>query len=100
MGAESAKAAGAAAAQTTEGVSLLDQVIAATRPQDNKEAERSKSYLKQFLESVASQNQVVSKDTETTRRAASHCSRSDTDSATPTSRSSARISSGGRARSR
>lgn len=64
MGAESAKAAGSAAAQTTESVSLLDQVIAATRPQDNKEAERSKTYLKQFLESVASQHQVVSKDVE------------------------------------
>ncbi len=39
MGTEAQKAGGAAA-QTVDATSLLDQVIAATRPQDQKEAER------------------------------------------------------------
>lgn len=60
---EQTKAAGAAA-QTTE-VDLLDQVIAATRPQSDKEKERAKDYFKQFLEGVVKPGQVISKDVET-----------------------------------
>jgi len=61
----------AAAATTTEqeAPSLLDQVIQATRPQDNKEAERAKSYFKQFLESAVKPGQVISKDVETNIKA-------------------------------
>ena len=62
--AEQSQAAGAAA-QTTEAPSLLDQVISATRPQDQKEAERAKNYFRQFLDQVVKPGQVVSKDVET-----------------------------------
>jgi type VI secretion system protein ImpC len=55
----------AAAAQTTDATSLLDQVIAATRPQSDKEKEYAKNYFKQFLESVVQPGQVISKDVET-----------------------------------
>src|SRR5271163_227280 len=48
-----------------EGPSLLDQVIQATKPQDNKEADRAKNYFKQFLESAVKPGMVVSKDVET-----------------------------------
>ncbi len=58
------QATGAATTTTTESVSLLDQVLAATRPQDQKEADRNRSYFKQFLESVVTPGQVVSKDVE------------------------------------
>jgi type VI secretion system protein ImpC len=63
--AEPAQAAGAAAATTKEGPDLLDQVIAATRPQSDKERERAKDYFKQFVESVVKPGQIVSKDVET-----------------------------------
>jgi len=53
-----------AAATTTEAPSLLDEVIKATRPQSDKEAERAKGYFKQFLEGVVKPGQVVSKDVE------------------------------------
>lgn len=65
MGTESQAAAGAAA-PATEATSLLDQVIAATRPQSQKEADRAKGYFKQFLEGVVKPGQVVSKDVEAT----------------------------------
>lgn len=65
MSAEQTQAAGAAAAQTSEAPGLLDQVIQATRPQDEKEADRAKGYFKQFLEGVVQPGQVVSKDVET-----------------------------------
>lgn len=58
------QAAGGAQAETIDAPSLLDQVIQATRPQDNREAERNKAYFKQFLESVVQPGQVVSKDVE------------------------------------
>lgn len=58
------QAAASAGTQTTESVNLLDQVIAATRPQDNSEAARAKSYFKQFLDQVVQPGQVVSKDVE------------------------------------
>src|SRR6266849_3708075 len=63
--AEQAQAAGAAATTTKEGPDLLDQVIAATRPQSDKERERAKDYFKQFVESVVKPGQIVSKDVET-----------------------------------
>jgi len=63
MGTES-QAAGAGAAQTTETTSILDQVIAATRPQSQKEADRARGYFKQFLEGAVKPGQVVSKDVE------------------------------------
>jgi type VI secretion system protein ImpC len=62
--AEQTQAAGAAATTTTTEASLLDQVIAATRPQSEKEAGHAKDYFKQFLESVVGADQVVSKDVE------------------------------------
>src|SRR5438132_240967 len=54
-----------AASTTTEAPSLLDQVISATKPLDNREAERAKNYFKQFLESAVQPGHVVSKDVET-----------------------------------
>jgi type VI secretion system protein ImpC len=45
-------------------VSLLDQVIAATRPQSDQEAERAKDYFRQFLDQAVKPGQVVSKDVE------------------------------------
>jgi type VI secretion system protein ImpC len=64
--ADQTQAAGAAAGQTLDAPSLLDQVIQATRPQNDKEADRAKDYFKQFLEGVVKPGQVVSKDVETT----------------------------------
>src|SRR5438309_112168 len=54
----------AAVAQTKEAPGLLDQVIAATRPQSDQEAVRAKSYFRQFLDQVVKPGQVVSKDVE------------------------------------
>lgn len=54
-----------AATTTEEASSLLDQVIQATRPQDNSEAERAKNYFRRFLDQVVQPGQVVSKDVET-----------------------------------
>jgi type VI secretion system protein ImpC len=65
MAAEEAQAAGAAGAQTIEAPALLEQVLAATRPQNDQEADRNRSYFKQFLEGVVKPGQVVSKDVET-----------------------------------
>ncbi len=45
--------------------SLLDQVIAATRPQSGVEADRAKDYFRQFLDHVVEPGQVVSQDVET-----------------------------------
>src|SRR5437899_10103608 len=57
-----------AEAQTTfsddEAVGLLDQVIKSTRPQNDREADRTKGFFKQFLEQVVKPGQVVSKDVE------------------------------------
>lgn len=55
----------AAAAQVAVVPSLLSDVIAATRPQDEQEADRARQYLKRFLEQVVKPGQVVSKDVET-----------------------------------
>lgn len=62
--AEAAAKKADAAAEAQDAGGLLDSIIAATRPQDQKEAERSKSYFKQFLEGVVKPGQVVSKDVE------------------------------------
>jgi type VI secretion system protein ImpC len=59
-----AQAAGAAAAETQEGPSLLDQVVAATRPQTDQEADRAKDYFKQFIGSLVKPGQTISKDVE------------------------------------
>jgi len=59
QGQSAAPAAAAAAAP-----SILDQVITATRPQDQAEADRVKDYFKQFLDRVVQPGQVVSKDVE------------------------------------
>ncbi len=55
-----------AASTTVDATSLLDQVIAATKPQSEQEAARSKDYFKQFVGSVVKPGQVISKDTEST----------------------------------
>jgi type VI secretion system protein ImpC len=65
MAKKSAEAASAApAVNTEEAQSLLDQVIAATRPQNKKEAERTRDYFKEFLGQVVEPGKVVSKDVE------------------------------------
>jgi type VI secretion system protein ImpC len=48
-----------------EAPGLLDQVVAATRPQSDKEADRAKDYFRQFVEHAVKPGQVVSKDVET-----------------------------------
>ncbi len=58
------QAKSAAGAETTEGLGLLDQVIAATKPQSSQEADRAKNYFKQFLEQVVTPGHVVSADVE------------------------------------
>ncbi|WP_439630166.1 type VI secretion system contractile sheath large subunit [Gemmata sp.] len=63
MAAEQQAAAGAAAT-TTEAPGLLDQVIAATRPQDRQDSDRARGYFKQFLDQVVRPGSVVSKDVE------------------------------------
>src|SRR5262245_30605160 len=65
MSAEQTQAAGASAGQAAEAPGLLEQVIQATRPQSDKEADRARGYFKQFLEGVVKPGQVVSKDVET-----------------------------------
>jgi type VI secretion system protein ImpC len=62
--AEAAANKAAGAATTEDASSVLDSIIAATRPQDQKEADRAKSYFKEFLGSVVKPGQVVSKDVE------------------------------------
>jgi len=60
-----AEQAKAATTTTQEAPALLEQVIAATKPQSDQEAERSKDYFKQFLNQLVKPGQVVSKDVET-----------------------------------
>ncbi len=64
MSAEEQQQAAAPATTTAAGPSILDQVITATRPQDQAEADRVKDYFKQFLDRVVQPGQVVSKDVE------------------------------------
>ncbi len=63
-GSEAQAGAAAATTETTESVNLLDQIVAATRPQTTQEADRAKDYFKQFLGSVVEPGQVISKDVE------------------------------------
>ena len=51
---------------TNEATSLLDEIIQATRPQDDREADRARSYFQQFLDQVVQPDQVISKDVEST----------------------------------
>src|SRR5438270_12791857 len=57
-------AAGAPAAQTTE-AGLLDEILTRTKPADEGERERNKTYIDQFLRQVVKPGQVISKDVET-----------------------------------
>ena len=61
---EAQAGAAPAGAETLDAVSLLDQVVAATRPQSTSEADRAKDYFKQFLGSVVQPGQVISRDVE------------------------------------
>ena len=56
----------AQASTTVDATSLLDQVIAATKPQSDQEAGRAKDYFKQFVGSVVKPGQMISRDTEST----------------------------------
>jgi type VI secretion system protein ImpC len=62
--AETSQAA-AAQATTAEAPDLLDQIIAATRPQSDDERQRAQSAFRQFLDRVVAPGQIVSKDAET-----------------------------------
>jgi type VI secretion system protein ImpC len=57
-------AATAATAATQTAPDMLDQVIAATRPQTDKEKEHAREYFLQFLQSAVKPDHVVSKDVE------------------------------------
>ena len=47
-----------------EAASLLDEVIKVTRPQDDREAERTKTYFRRFLDQMVKPGHVVSNDVE------------------------------------
>jgi type VI secretion system protein ImpC len=55
----------APASTTSAEPGLLDQIIAATRPQTNDEATRAKDYFKQFLEHLVTPGHIVSDSVET-----------------------------------
>jgi type VI secretion system protein ImpC len=61
--------AAAPAASTLEAPNLLDQVIAATRPQTDAEASRAKDYFRQFIDHLVKPGQTVSKDVEASIKA-------------------------------
>ena len=52
------------AAPAAEAPSLLDEVIAATRPQSDKEKEYARDYFRQFLDQVVKPGHIVSSDVE------------------------------------
>jgi type VI secretion system protein ImpC len=54
---------GAATTTTTQEVSLLDQILDATKPLDKSERSRNKTYLEEFLKKVT-EGQLVSKEVE------------------------------------
>jgi len=56
----------AAGGAATQEVNLLDQILDSTKPIDDRERERNKSYLDQLVRQMIRPGQVVSKDTETT----------------------------------
>src|SRR5437868_6714487 len=61
--ADQSKTAAAGAVETQE-VNLLDQILDRTRPMDQRERERNKDFIGQFLKQVVSPGKVVSKDLE------------------------------------
>src|SRR5438876_6107833 len=63
MSTEQAKAA--AATTTTQEDNLLDTILDRTKPLDDKERERNKDYIGQFLKQIVQPGQVISKDVET-----------------------------------
>src|SRR5438552_3434150 len=60
---EQAKAA--AATTTTQDDGLLDKILDRTKPLNDKERERNKDYVGQFLKQIVQPGQVISKDVET-----------------------------------
>jgi type VI secretion system protein ImpC len=63
MSTEAAKAA--AATTTTQEDNLLDKILDRTKPLNDKERERNKDYVGQFLKQIVQPGQVISKDVET-----------------------------------
>jgi type VI secretion system protein ImpC len=63
MSPEQAKAAAATTTTTEDG--LLDKILDRTKPLNDKERERNKDYVGQFLKQIVQPGQVVSKDVET-----------------------------------
>src|SRR5467141_4174828 len=63
MSTEQAKAA--AATTTTQDDNLLDKILDRTKPLNDKERERNKDYIGQFLKQIVQPGQVISKDVET-----------------------------------
>src|SRR5262245_21650526 len=55
----------AAAAVETKDDNLLDQILDRTRPMDQREREKNKDFINEFLKQVVTPGQVVSKDLET-----------------------------------
>src|SRR5437588_8128737 len=55
----------AGAATTTADDGLLDKILDRTKPIDDKERERNKDYIGQFLKQIVQPGQVISKDVET-----------------------------------
>src|SRR6266852_2791154 len=47
-----------------EAAGILDEIIKVTRPQDEREAERTKTYFRRFLGEVVKPGQIVSDDVE------------------------------------
>ena len=62
--AEETREAAGAAPSYADAPNLLDQIVAATRPQTEVEADRAKDYFRQFLDQVVKPGQVVSDDVE------------------------------------
>src|SRR6516162_8350647 len=60
-----AEQAKAAATTTTTEDNLLDKILDRTKPIDDRERERNKDYISQFLSHVVKPGQVISKDVET-----------------------------------
>ena len=65
MAAEQTKAAASPAAAAQE-LTLLDQMLKDTKPQDDRERERNKDYISEFLRQIVKPGQAVSKDVEST----------------------------------
>src|SRR5262245_6159993 len=63
MSPEQAKAGAATA--TTQEDNLLDKILDRTKPLNDKERERNKDYVGQFLKQIVQPGQVISKDVET-----------------------------------